>query len=262
MEKVCVIIENSAGHLLLREHRGTYIFPESEKSNTPDVSLFVRKLVKNYSPAFTLKKEQTFETGNGRDHFVLAEVPAIGLNEQKGDRWLHPAEVLVNTLPEYRDIYQRVLLEFGVVAYRRGVVGIVQYGMTDFLLCQNRLNLADWKFPAGGVEKNEKEEETLLRELEEEIGTRAHTIKILKTSAKRLSYLWPSEVIARSPAKKFYIGQEQRYFLVEVFDKTIRLDQYEFIDHSWCTLAQVFEKTLPSRRKNYEEALREFGLVQ
>ncbi|HAF88185.1 MAG TPA: RNA pyrophosphohydrolase, partial [Deltaproteobacteria bacterium] len=44
----------------------------------------------------------------------------------------------------------------------------------------------NWQFPQGGVDNGENEDETLFRELEEEIGTR--DVSIIRSSKKRIRY--------------------------------------------------------------------------
>ena len=51
----------------------------------------------------------------------------------------------------------------------------------------------NWQFPQGGVNFGETENETLLRELKEEIGT--NEVTIINASKKRTRYHYPSKML-------------------------------------------------------------------
>jgi putative (di)nucleoside polyphosphate hydrolase len=65
-----------------------------------------------------------------------------------------------------------------------------------------------WKFPQGGIEKGEKAEDTIRRELREEVGITDY--QILAKSAYIHRYDWPEEMQKR----KGYRGQEQHVYLI------------------------------------------------
>ena len=68
-----------------------------------------------------------------------------------------------------------------------------------------------WQFPQGGIDKGEKAEEALFRELEEEIDTKK--VKIIAEYPEWISYDFPNGVAKKM---KPYKGQKQRYFLVKL----------------------------------------------
>ena len=64
-----------------------------------------------------------------------------------------------------------------------------------------------WQFPQGGIDEGENTKEALLRELEEEIGTK--DIEIIAEYPTWVSYLFPP-VIAQKMYP--YDGQKQKYY--------------------------------------------------
>jgi len=51
----------------------------------------------------------------------------------------------------------------------------------------------NWQFPQGGIDPGESEEETLFRELEEEIGT--NDVTIIRVAEKRVRYYYPLKML-------------------------------------------------------------------
>lgn len=120
--------------------------------------------------------------------------------------------------------------------YRKKVIGLIKNNKDKFLIDQlTDYGKNDWNFPGGGVNKGEKEEEALLRELREELGT--DKFKILKKSKDTVTYNWPLRVIIRRYINNngFWLGQTQRHFLVQFLGKSddIKLDPVEIRKIKW-----------------------------
>ena len=64
--------------------------------------------------------------------------------------------------------------------HRRGVVAVLINSTGHVLLCERDDRPDSWQFPQGGIEPGETPETTVMRELQEELGT-AHC-QILKKS--------------------------------------------------------------------------------
>jgi len=60
--------------------------------------------------------------------------------------------------------------------HKRAVVGLVVFDGERFLLLHRKLNWIGWEFPKGWIEKNEKEENAIERELFEETGLRKYRL--------------------------------------------------------------------------------------
>jgi len=87
-----------------------------------------------------------------------------------------------------------------------------------------------WDFPKGNIEKGEKEEETVAREVEEETGIKK--IKFIRGFKEKISYFYRS--------KGNLISKEVIFFLVETKEKDVKIS-FEHKGFEWL---------------NYEDALK------
>lgn len=91
--------------------------------------------------------------------------------------------------------------------------------------------LGHWDFPRGLIEKNESEEETALREINEETGIK--NIKIISGFKERF------EIFFRN--KDELTIKEVIYFLAQSNDDKIKLS-YEHTDFKWLNYREALEK--------------------
>ena len=126
--------------------------------------------------------------------------------------------------------------------------------------------LWNWQFPQGGVDPGETEEETLLRELKEEIGT--NDVTILRISKKRTRYHYPRKMLKILHQKnewKTFIGQQQKWFLLKLNCDTKKItfsnQPVEFEKFEWMYPRKGLQKVVPWKRKAYRKGLRSLGII-
>lgn len=120
---------------------------------------------------------------------------------------------------------------FTHLPYRNNVSCVV-FRKDKFLIVQ----LTDWKenwwkFPQGGVEKDETEAQAVKRELFEELGTRK--FEIIGKSKFTNQYDWVEKVIVEHGSK--WRGQFQKFFVVEFKgeEEDINIDIDEVRKYKW-----------------------------
>lgn len=88
----------------------------------------------------------------------------------------------------------------------------------------------EWKFPSGGVEDGEEPEDTLLREIYEELGI--VDFQLVSFAENTSKYLWDEK--ARKKYDNKYVGQELDSFLVKIDkDSKIILQKEEIQSYKW-----------------------------
>ena len=132
--------------------------------------------------------------------------------------------------------------------YRENVAAIIINKDKKVLMCEHAWIDGAWQFPQGGVDNGESEEEALLRELYEEIGTK--NLKIIGKMDEKISYKFPYYL----REKYQFDGQEQRFFLLYFYgdDSEIRFDiqpkpefkAYEWVDYDTPPLKVIYFKKL------------------
>ena len=114
-----------------------------------------------------------------------------------------------------------------------------------------------WQFPQGGVKPGERHEAALVRELIEEIGLPPEKYRVIEDRG-------PYRYRFRSGRKKEgYIGQEQRYYLIELLDLDFAFNcggsPPEFRGVRWIRPIEFRLEWLPRmKRPVYREVMRDF----
>jgi putative (di)nucleoside polyphosphate hydrolase len=143
-------------------------------------------------------------------------------------------------------------------------IGIVLMGQDCRLFLGRRARgRGGWQFPQGGVGRGETLEESLFRELREEIGLGTEDVQILGRTRDWLRYRLPARYVRRD-ARPLCLGQKQRWFLLRLrpsaaafrFDAT---GQPEFDHWRWADYWEPVREVVYFKRAVYRRVLREFG---
>lgn len=116
-----------------------------------------------------------------------------------------------------------------------------------------------WQMPQGGIDPGEKPEETALRELEEEVGTR--NAVILSESKDWYAYDLPEHLQGKLWDGKFK-GQRQKWFLMR-FDGdeseiNLQTNHPEFHAFKWVSPEEAIQLIVPFKRDLYKSIFEEF----
>ena len=140
----------------------------------------------------------------------------------------------------------------------RANVGIVLTRGAGELFLGGRVGGRGWQFPQGGVNRGERVDEALFRELREEIGLERQDVEILGSTRGWLRYRLPRQYV-----RDRCIGQKQRWFLLRLVsdDSHVRLDvspKPEFVDWQWVDFWYPANQIILFKRQVYRQMLKEF----
>ena len=148
----------------------------------------------------------------------------------------------------------------------RANVGIVLAHADGRVLWARRVGgRAGWQFPQGGMQPGESPEQSLFRELDEEVGLGPGQVQILGSTRDWLRYRLP-ERYQRHASTPLCIGQKQRWFLLRFKDEdaAVRLDAGatpEFDAWRWVDYWQPLSEVIFFKRAVYREALTELAPI-
>ena len=116
-----------------------------------------------------------------------------------------------------------------------------------------------WQFPQGGVNRGERVEEALFRELKEEIGLERGDVKVLASTRGWLRYRLPRQYV-----RDRCIGQKQRWFLLKLVadESRLRFDATgtpEFDRWRWADYWTPVREVVYFKRRVYVRALHDLG---
>jgi putative (di)nucleoside polyphosphate hydrolase len=141
----------------------------------------------------------------------------------------------------------------------RANVGIVLTRGGGEVFLGGRVGGRGWQFPQGGINRGERVEEALFRELKEEIGLDAADVEVLGSTRGWLRYRLPRQYV-----RDRCIGQKQRWFLLQLksdesrlhFDSTglPEFDRWRWADY-WTPVREV----VYFKRRVYVRALHDLG---
>ena len=142
-------------------------------------------------------------------------------------------------------------------------VGIILLNHRNEVFWGKRVRQHSWQFPQGGIKHGETPEQAMFRELEEEVGLKAHHVKILGRTRNWLRYEVPTQWIRRE-WRGSYKGQKQIWFLLRLIardsDLSLRASQHpEFDAWRWNEYWVPLDTVIEFKRDVYAQALNELA---
>jgi len=142
-------------------------------------------------------------------------------------------------------------------------VGIVLCNARNEVFWGKRIKEHSWQFPQGGIKHGETPEQAMFRELEEEVGLKAHHVKILGRTRNWLRYKVPAQWVRRE-WRSSYKGQKQIWFLLRLIapdsEVSLRASEHpEFDAWRWHEYWIPLENVIEFKREVYIQALNELA---
>lgn len=157
---------------------------------------------------------------------------------------------------------QFVKMEFGDPLYRPAV-GMMILNADNKIFVGQRLDNKDpaWQMPQGGIGPNENTDQAMLRELQEEIGTR--DVEIIVKSKRWYKYDLPPTLAKRLWNGK-YKGQKQLWYALRFRgkDEDIDINTYhpEFRTWKWVDKEELLEIIVPFKRELYAHVFKDLWI--
>jgi putative (di)nucleoside polyphosphate hydrolase len=147
----------------------------------------------------------------------------------------------------------------------RANVGIVLMAQDGRLFLGRRVGGRGWQFPQGGMSRGETLEQSLFRELQEEIGLTSRDVQLVGRTRHWLRYRLPARYVRRN-VRPLCLGQKQHWFLLKLRDPAaaFRFDgtpQPEFDHWRWVDYWQPLREVVYFKRAVYSRVLHEFSPV-
>lgn len=149
--------------------------------------------------------------------------------------------------------------EFGDPLYRPAV-GMMILNAENKIFVGQRLDNKEpaWQMPQGGIGPHEDTDQAMLRELEEEIGTR--NVEIIVKAKTWYKYDLPPEIAGRLWNGKFK-GQKQIWYVLRFRgkDEDININTYrpEFRSWKWVEKEELLKLIVPFKKELYGRILEE-----
>jgi putative (di)nucleoside polyphosphate hydrolase len=143
----------------------------------------------------------------------------------------------------------------------RQAVGAVVLNPDGLVLVGKRIDQTQeaWQMPQGGIDDGEDARTALLRELEEEIGTR--NVDILREHPDWLLYDLPAHLVG-SVWKGKYRGQRLKWIAMRYLGRDSEINvataHAEFSEWKWLKSTEVMRLVVPFKREIYAKALSAF----
>jgi putative (di)nucleoside polyphosphate hydrolase len=152
--------------------------------------------------------------------------------------------------------------------YRKGVGLVLVNNLGQVFVAKRVQNASNnnllqnpWQMPQGGIDENEDEQESLFREMHEEIGLKQNDVRVMKKSETYYRYDLPEDVRAKLWSGK-YKGQEQRWFccFLQGSESNINLDgeHPEFSSWKWISPYSLSSIVVDFKKDMYDKIFEEF----
>lgn len=147
-------------------------------------------------------------------------------------------------------------------AYRPCVGAMILNGEGRVFIAQRIDTPGDaWQMPQGGIDRDEYPRAAIFRELEEEIGVKAHLLEILAEHPEWLRYDLPDHLLGVL-WKGRYRGQEQKWFAMRFLgadaDIDLRTTHPEFSRWRWAAIEELPDLIVPFKRALYKQVVDAF----
>lgn len=141
-------------------------------------------------------------------------------------------------------------------------VGIIITNKLGQLFWGKRVKAHGWQFPQGGVQAYETLEETMYRELAEEVGLTKADVEILAVTKRWLHYKLPVHM-RRNLNTPVCVGQKQKWFLLLLTSSDDKINltaegKPEFTDWRWVKYWEPLKHVVYFKRDIYQKVLAEF----
>ena len=147
----------------------------------------------------------------------------------------------------------------------RANVGIILMRGDGEVFLGRRTGGRGWQFPQGGMRRGEELEESVYRELHEEVGLSRPDVEIVGSTGEWIRYRLPQKFVRRN-RHPLCIGQKQRWFLLRLRsdDAKFALDstkEPEFDQWRWASWWEPVREVIYFKRPVYTQALTELAAL-
>ncbi|MDN7124401.1 RNA pyrophosphohydrolase [Pseudidiomarina terrestris] len=147
----------------------------------------------------------------------------------------------------------------------RANVGIIICNDQGQVFWARRYGQHSWQFPQGGIDDGETPEQTMYRELWEEVGLKPDQVEIVYTSRHWFRYRLPKRLVRREQ-RPTCIGQKQKWFLLRLTCKeqdvnVLCSSHPEFDDWRWVSYWYPVRQVVSFKKDVYRRVMKEFAPI-
>jgi putative (di)nucleoside polyphosphate hydrolase len=148
--------------------------------------------------------------------------------------------------------------------FRQGI-GIILVNSNRQVFLAKRIGKEAWQFPQGGMQAEETPEQSMFRELKEEIGLQPDDVTVISSTRRWLRYRLPKRLV-RHYSKPLCVGQKQKWFLLKLANEQAQFnlaatDSPEFDSWAWVSYWYPLSQVVAFKRRVYNLAMKEFARI-